>query len=146
MALNNMKVSIGHSHQPPVLCQAALIVSLELLVCPPTCMPLQCTATIDRSTNSIDGAFSPRGPRQRPHGATSSWLRMAGSTATAKLTSLVHSVCTYKHSLATPAASGLRGKNVPEPIQIFDGSFFCTRNIMISSNIMMFGAAKNHDF
>ena len=74
-----MKVSIGRSHQPPVLCQAALNVSLELLVCPPMCMPLQCKAIIDsnRSTYSIDGAFSPRGPRQRPHGATSSWLRMA---------------------------------------------------------------------
>ena len=79
MAPNDMKVSIGRSHQPPVLCQAALNVSLELLVCPPMCMPLQCKAIIDsnRSTYSIDGAFSPRGPRQRPHGATSSWLRMA---------------------------------------------------------------------
>ena len=76
-----MQVSIGRSHQPPVLCQAAWTVLLELLVCPPTRMPLQCKATLDRdiSMHSIDGAFRPRGPRQGPHGATSSWPRMAGS-------------------------------------------------------------------
>ena len=76
-----MQVSIGRSHQPPVLCQAAWTVLLELLVCPPTRMPLRCKAILDRdiSKHSIDGAFRPRGPRQGPHGATSSWPRMAGS-------------------------------------------------------------------
>ena len=111
MAPNDMQVSIGRSHQPPVLCQAAWTVLLELLVCPPTRMPLQCKATLDRdiSMHSIDGAFRPRGPRQGPHGATSSWPRMAGSWVNRESkTHKVQVLCAlcmlyvyfYKHSLS----------------------------------------------
>ena len=105
-----MQVSIGRSHQPPVLCQAAWTVLLELLVCPPTRTPLQCKATLDRdiSMHSIDGAFRPRGPRQGPHGATSSWPRMAGSWVNRESKTHKSKSCAlcmlyvyfYKHSLS----------------------------------------------